>query len=402
MDPRMNAVRTAPGRPRIGIDAAVLRPPMSGVERAVQSLVGALGRATRDFEFIIYYPRSLPKPPDTTPPDFRYRHPLLPNRFRFLRILWEQTMLPFALRRDRVDLLHAPAYVAPRFSATPLVLTIYDAIALRFPNLCKRVNALHYRLLMPSAARRALRVIVPSECTRRDVVSLLGVPEERIRVVPLGVSAHFRPIEDAAEIAAVRRRYGLPELYVLYVGNLEPKKNLPHLIRALAASRRTGRLTHRLVIAGRKAWHTAELRRTIRTYRLHDAVVFPGEIRESDLPALYSGASLFVFPSLYEGFGLPPLEAMACGTPVVATRAGALPEVLGNAALLLSSGDVRQLRIAMEKVMNNRFLRNSLRARGIERAKRFTWENTARKTLDVYAEILAPKRIRNADVHAHQ
>lgn len=392
MDSRMNASGQPPGRPRIGIDATILRPKMSGVERSVYSLIQALSEIDAPFDFIIYQAPALPKPAERTTSHLRYKHPLLPTTLRTSRILWDQAMLPLALRRDKAALLHSPAYIAPRFCGTPYVLTIYDLIALKFPRLCKRSNVLHYRLLMPAAARRATRIIVPSECTRRDVIKLLGVSDTKIRVIPLGVSEQFRPIEDRNRIAEMRQRHGLPESYLLYVGNLEPKKNLPHLLRAFAAARRSGRVTQRLVIAGCKAWHTRELHRTLRQCRLQNSVILTGEIPERDLPALYSGAALFIFPSLYEGFGLPPLEAMACGTPVITTHAGALPEVVGNAALLLSTGDTRELRVAIEKVLTNTFLRTRLRAEGLKRAKHFTWQNTAAQTLKVYAEALEENR----------
>ena len=385
----MNPAAAARQRlPRVAIDAQILRPAMSGVERAVHSLLKALHETAPEFEFLIYYPRGLGRPSEKDAPNVRYRHPLIPNTFRPLRICWDQAILPLRLRRDHIDLLHAPAYVGPLLSHVPSVLTIYDMIALKFPHLCKRTNVLHYRLIMPPSARRAARIIVPSECTKRDVIALLRVPEEKLRVVPLGVSPAFRPVDDPARLAAMRRRYGLPERYILYLGNLEPKKNLPHLLRAFAEARRSGHITHRLVLAGQKAWRTDELHRTLRKKRLQQSVMLLGGIPEEDLPALYSGASCFVFPSLYEGFGLPPLEAMACGTPVITTRAGALPEVVGNAALTLSSGDTRELRIAVEKVAANQFLRNRLRAYGLERAKQFTWERTAQETVKVYKEVL--------------
>ena len=384
MDTRMNLSGRRGGRLRIGIDATILRPQMSGVERAVSSLVHALAASDAPFEFIVYCPRRLPEPFAQTGPRVHYRHPLLPNTMRSSRIFWDQAMLPLALRRDRADLLHSPAYIAPRFCGTPYVLTVYDLIALKFPALCKRSNA----LLMPASARRAARIIVPSECTRRDLKELLGVDERKVRVIPLGVAPHFRPIEDRGRIADMRERYGLPESYLLYVGNLEPKKNLPYLLRAFAEARHCGRVTQRLVIAGCKAWGTAELHRTLRNCHLQNSVTFAGEIPERDLPALYSGAALFIFPSIYEGFGLPPLEAMACGTPVITTRAGALPEVVGKAALLLSTPDTRELRVAIEKVLSNSFLRNYLRAEGLKRAKLFTWEKTAQETIKVYHEAL--------------
>ncbi len=307
---------------------------------------------------------------------------------RPLRILWQQALLPHHLKRSGAALLHAPAYVAPWRVPIPYVLTIYDVIALRFPEFCKPLNVAHYRRLMPRSARNAARVIAPSESTKRDIVQLLNVPGERVRVIPLGVAGQFRPPEEPDAARELRRRLNLPERYILYVGNFEPKKNLRQLIEVFADARRSGRVTARLVLAGRKAWHDSELHHAIRRHRLTELVTLLPDFPDADLPALYAGASLFVFPSRTEGFGLPPLEAMACGTPVVASRAGALPEVVADAGLLVSPDRPGELSAAMEKTLGNEFLRRRLRELGLARAKQFTWERTARRTAEVYAEVL--------------
>jgi len=374
--------------PRIAIDALIMRPPMSGVERAVHSLACALPHVAPDCDFVVYYPRCLPRPEQVRTRNVAFQRPFWPNSPRILRILWQQALLPRRLRRDRIDLLHAPAYTAPLLARPPYVLTVYDVIALKFPQSCKRANVWHYRAVLPRSVRRAARLIVPSRCTADDLHELLGVPKEKIRVIPLGVSGAFRRVDDPLRLAEFRRRWGLPDRYVLYLGNLEPKKNLHRLLEAFAQGRHSGRITHRLVLAGAKAWHTAAWRRALRDQRLGDAVTILRRLPDKELPLLYSGASVFVFPSLYEGFGLPPLEAMACGVPVITSSGGALPEVVGDAALVLPECDPRQLRIAIEKVLANSFLRERLRTRGLARARRFTWERTAQATAEVYREVL--------------
>jgi len=373
---------------RIAIDAQILRPRMSGVERSVACLVEALHGVAECYDFVVYCPRTAPRPSPARRDGFRLKRPLMPNAPRALRILWQQTVLPMRLITDRVDLLHAAAYTAPLLTPRPYVLTVYDLIALKFPQYCKPSNVMHYRLSLPRSVRRAARIIAPSECTRRDLIRLLHAPEDRIRVVPLGVGPQFHPMEDRARLHDFRKRYDLPERYILYVGNLEPKKNVPQLLEAFAAARRSGNITQRLVIAGQKAWHTGAMHEALKRHRLRDTVTLLRSVPESDLPLLYNSASLFVFPSLYEGFGLPPLEAMACGVPVVTTQSGALPEVVGDAALLLTHPSERELRVAMEKVVGNTYLQQTLRARGLERARQFTWERTARETVRVYDEVL--------------
>ena len=384
-----DAPRDGARRWKVGIDAQILRPAMSGVERAVYCLIDTLSRTCPpDMDLTAYFPKDVPQPPHGVDSAIRFVAPAVSNAYRGLRVLWDQAFLPHRAHKDGLDLLHLPAYVAPALLHTPYVLTVYDTIALKFPELCKRSNVLHYRLLMRRSLRRAQRVIVPSECTKRDVLALGEVSEDRIRVIPLGVSSAFHPTNDRDALAAVRNRYGLPDAYVLYVGNLDPKKNVSLLLDAFAEGYRSGRITAKLVIAGQKEWHAEPVRRRLQELRRDGMVQRLGPVPEADLPALYSAASLFVFPSLYEGFGLPPLEAMACGTPVITTRSGALPEVVDDAALALDDPDARTLRVAMEKALGNDFLRHRLRELGIRRAAEFTWERMAERTLAVYREVL--------------
>ena len=375
--------------PRIGIDALTLGPPMSGVGQVIHNLLKSLPQAAPEFDYLVYRSRTRPHGPGADLSPLPVKRTWLPTRFRPVRILWQQAALPVQARMHKVDLIHAPAYTAPIATSKPVVLTIYDTIALTFPELSKRLNVLHYRMFMSASAKRAARIIVPSEATRKDVIAVLGVPSDKIRVVPLAVAEAFRPVEDVRELGRVRKELGLPERYILFTGNIEPKKNLPALLRAYAEARRSGRVTHRLVVAGRKAWRYSQVFKTLRELRIQETVHFIGHVPQEMLPALYSGASVFVFPSLCEGFGLPPLEAMACGTPVVTTTAGALPEVVGNAALTVKPDDVRELRVAMEKVLANQFLARRLREYGIKRAAEFSWHKTARATADVYAEVLS-------------
>ena len=386
----MNSSGTSKTHPaRIAIEAQALRPPMSGVGRAVHELIAHLPAQATDHRFTVYHPLGAPVPRERAGEHMSFRPSLLPTRLRPVRLLWQQAVLPLTLRWTRAEVLHATSYTAPLLTNVPVVLTIYDTIALQFPQWCKRLNALHFRLVMRRNAARAARIIVPSEATRADVVRDLGVPPEKIRMIPLGVSEAFRPVEDPAELRRAREELGLPTRYILFTGNLEPKKNLPALIDAFSESHLTGRYTHRLVIAGMKGWRCSDVFAAVRRNRMADIVQFLGRVPSRLLPALYSGASVFVMPSLYEGFGLPPLEAMACGAPVVTTTAGALPEVVGDAALTVPPNDTRLLRMAIEKVLTNQYLARKLGELGRQRAKKFSWNTTARKTIEVYDEVIA-------------
>ena len=375
---------------RIGIDAQLLGGCESGVEVCIRNLIRGLALADAENEYVIYTQRGIPPLDVGENSRVTIRHTRWPNRFRPARILWQQAALPHILSRDGIDLLHAPGYVMPRICPCPALVTVYDVIAIKFPELCKRTNALHYGLMLPRTLRRAARILAASERTRDDLVALLDADPERIEVVYPGVDEAFQPVEDPERLAEVRTRLGLPERFILFVGNIEPKKNLPTLIRAFALLKRHRRIPHRLVIAGKKGWKCGDVFRAVRDEGLESEVIFPGYVPLENLPALYSMAELFAFPSLYEGFGLPPLEAMACGTPVVASNAGALPEVLGDAALQVDPLDVDALQKVIHKILTNQFLRRHLSEAGRKRAARFTWAENARKTIAAYERADAP------------
>ncbi len=227
-------------------------------------------------------------------------------------------------------------------------------------------------------------MLADSESTKRDLIELLHVPAEKISVVPAGVEPRFRPVRDTVKLSAVRSQYDLPQWFILSVGTLEPRKNLTRLISAYAQLRRQTGLPHSLVIAGKEGWLYQGIYDQVAKEGLTEHVRFPGFIADDDLPALYTLADLLAFPSLYEGFGLPPLEAMACGTPVVASNNSSLPEAVGAAALLVDAEDVDGLADAMARVLGNANLRVRLADLGRAQAARFTWTEAAHRLLDAY------------------
>lgn len=231
-------------------------------------------------------------------------------------------------------------------------------------------------------------MIAASESTKKDAVRLCGLDEAKIKVIYHGVSPRFRPAGPEA-VSAVRQRYGLPDRFVLSLGTIEPRKNLTSLLEVWHALS-SGGVPPKLVIAGSKGWLYAPFFSKLRELGLEDQVLFTGYVPEEDLPAVYSAAELFVYPSLYEGFGFPVLEAMACGAPVITSNTSSLPEVAGQAALLVDPTSLEELSAAIGRVLENQELRNQLRARGLEQAARFSWERTARETLSVYESLRAP------------
>ena len=302
--------------------------------------------------------------------------------------LWLLVHLPLRLRKVGTDIYHGPAVFLPHVKlGYRTVVTIHDLVSFLFPETVPRKYSLYMRLMTRLATRSADRIIAVSEATKADLVRMLRVPAGKIVVIHEAVGPEFaRPLAPGAA-AAVARRYGLRTPYCLFVGNLEPRKNLPRLIEAFAEVRRRLAGSVRppqLVLAGTRAWLHDGIFQAVETHGLGGDVVFMDYVPIADLPALYAGATCFVFPSLYEGFGLPVLEAMAAGAPVVAARAGSIPEVAGDAALLVDAAGAGELATALETLLTDPALRERLVARGRARAAQFDWETVARQTLAVY------------------
>ena len=304
-----------------------------------------------------------------------------------VRIAWEQTVLPVELLREGADLLHALGFVSPAAWRGKTVVTVYDLSFLRFPEVYNRANRFYLSTFTPPSLRRADRVITISEETRRDVIELCGVAPEKVTPILLAADARFQPAAPEA-VEAFKRRQGLPERFVLYQGTLQPRKNVETLVRAYALLRRQGSDDHQLVLAGPRGWQYEPIFELTRQLGLEDSVTFPGFVPDDDLPLWYSSATVFAFPSRYEGFGLPLLEAMACGAPVVSSNASSLPEVVGEAGLLVDPSDVEGLCSALGQLLEDEPLRQALSAAGRVRAGTFSWRRNAAETVQVYREVL--------------
>jgi glycosyltransferase involved in cell wall biosynthesis len=302
---------------------------------------------------------------------------------RPLRLLWEQTGLPALLRRLGADVLHSPHYTRPltRVPCASLV-GIMDLTFFLMPQYHTRMKVLFFQRMMRMSARTADRFIAISDSTRRDLTACLGVDRDRIDVTPLAVSPAFQPVVDGGRLDAVRRKYGLPDRFILYVGRLEPRKNLLRLLVAYRELLEGSEAVPALVLAGAWGWQSNELRR--RVDELAERVSVPGFVPDEDLPALYSAATLFVYPSLYEGFGIPVLEAMSCGAPTLTSAVSSMPEVAGDAAELVDTTDTRALTEALAGLIADPERRAVLRTRGLRRAALFSRDQTARLTADSY------------------
>jgi glycosyltransferase involved in cell wall biosynthesis len=308
----------------------------------------------------------------------------LPTHRPLVRILWEQGFQPWALSPSEIQLLHGPAFVGPLLGSVPFVVTVHDLSFLLYPAGFRKPNRLYLTAFTRWSVQRARRVIAVSDSTKRDVVRLYGISPDNVDVVHNGVDPCFQPLP-ASETTAFRAKQGLPERFLLFVGTLEPRKNVIRLIESYAQLP-----AHRppLILVGGKGWLYDQIFARVKSLGLDDNVRFAGFVPPEDLPKWYNAATLFVYPSLYEGFGLPPLEAMACGTPVVTSTASSLPEVVGQAALLVDPADTEALTDAMNRVLGDQVLQERMRAKGLLQAQGFSWQETARRTADSYRRAL--------------
>lgn len=338
--------------------------------------------------------------------------PTLPAHARIVRVRPSPALLripvglPWTSLREHLDLLHV-TYNAPPLSPCPTVVTIHDIAFERYPQFFSPRDRLILKTLVPLSARRAARVITVSQHAKAEIVARYGLSPDKVAVTYEAAGPQFQPVTDPAALEAVRRKYALGDgPFVLALGNLQPRKNIGRLVAAFAKVVNGQRSTvnrepspktdhgsqftvhSSLVIAGKAQWRESEIYRSVAEAGLQDCVVFPGYVDDADLPALYSAATLFVYPSLYEGFGLPPLEAMACGTPVLCSNAASLPEVVGDAALSFDPQDTEALAQALADGLVNAGLRVELRERGLCRAAQFSWTRCAVETLAVYREAL--------------
>lgn len=373
---------------RVAIDLTALLSTPTGVDVYLKELLIHIGRIdhTNDYQvFINHEDRRVFD--NALPPNFRIIARCL--RSRLARLLFQQLWLPVATRT--CDVVHSPSFLMPVYRGRQKhVLTVHDMTFFSLPNVHTRLRRSRiFRQAILQSIKRTNRVIVPSAATKADILGLLPrLDPNRVRVIPHGVADDFhpRPAEDLEETAA---RLRLPARYILHVGTIEPRKNLSLLVEAYRHLLRTAPIPEDLVLAGRLGWDYQPLLRMIEAPDLRERVHLTGYVDRGDLPRLYAGARLFVCPSFYEGFGFPPLEAMACGVPTIASLSSSLTENLRDAAELVPLGDVQALTAAMARLLRDDERRAGARKRGLERVAEFRWELTARATLRCYEELAA-------------
>jgi glycosyltransferase involved in cell wall biosynthesis len=366
---------------RVAIDARKLHD--FGIGTYIRNLLRHLARTDHSTEYLLLCGEADLGVAAQLGPNFRAVLEPSPNYS-----LREQVHVPWVLRRERPDLYHAPHYVLPAGVRCPSVVTIHDCIHLMFPQyLPNRIAYAYARAQMWAAARRSACILTVSEASKRDILHLFNVPPEKIVVVYNAIDSHFSVTPSEEAVARVRERYQLDHKFILYVGNIKPHKNLVRLIEAFDELRRSGLDDLKLLIIGDQISKLPALRRSVHRHKLHKQVRFLGYLPDDQLAILYRLASVFAFPSLYEGFGLPPLEAMASGTPVVTSNISSLPEVVGDAAVLVDPYDVDAIVDGLRRVLTNPALAAEMGRKGIERAREFSWERSVAKTWAVYQTI---------------
>ncbi len=305
------------------------------------------------------------------------------------RLIWENVFLPLQASKTRINILHTPAFAAPFLKGRwRSVATIHDLIGMVFPNHLGLISQWYWGKWLPFVNSRADRIIVDSNCTKQDVIKYLRVSSNKIRVIYLAASDKFQNRKTNSEIESVCHKFQIRRPYALFVGNVEPRKNLVRLIKAFSEVRKTKKIEHQLVIVGFRAWDYPTVKRLTEEHGLTEAVKSLNYIDDEDLVSLYNGGELFVYPSLYEGFGMPILEAMKCGLPVLTSNISSIPEVAGDAAYYVDPYNEKELEAGLITMLTNRSLREDLRQRGFVQADKFSWELTAKKTLEVYQELL--------------
>lgn len=353
----------------------------AGVSNYTEALLHHLGQIDTDNRYTIYTTRGLDATALGLPPNFQVRPSRLPTINPRIRIPWEQLAAPPLLRLNGTHVFHGVLNVAPLFCPVPSVITIHDLSIFSFPQTFRCHNRMYLTWSTRASARRAARILTVSEYTKQEVVRLLCIPPERVVVTHNACDQRFAP-PSPDDLAVFRQHHVLPKQFILYVGTLEPRKNIPTLLEAYAQI--AAYTDAPLIIGGGKGWMYDPIFAKAQSLGLADRIHFIGFIPSEDLPLWYAAATVFAFPSLFEGFGMPILEAMACGTPIVTTSSSSLPEVAGDAGLIVPPTDAEALGHALLQVLKNPTLHEDLRTRGLRQAQRFSWPETAERTLQAY------------------
>ncbi|MBA7627322.1 D-inositol-3-phosphate glycosyltransferase [subsurface metagenome] len=373
---------------RIGINALFLIPgKVGGSEVYLRNLLRHLAVIDKKNEYILFTNKENSGTFKIDQANFR--EVLCPIRasFRPVRVLWEQLFLPFQVKKYRIDVLHSPGYTAPVMVPCCSVLTIHDMNCFYYPEDFPKLSALFLKMIVLLSAKRSDKIITISRNSKKDIVGMLKIPENKVCVIYEAGDGHSYPMFDQNVVREkLKGKYGINREFILTVSASHPHKNLHRLLQAYNILHKRYRVKHLLILVGIKGRAQYLLKDLIKELSLKESIIFTGWVPVEDLSILYSNADLFVFPSLFEGFGIPVLEAMAYGIPVISSNAASMPEVVGDAAILVNPYDIDEMARAMHEVLTDTNLRDKLTKKGLRRSKAFSWEETARRTLKVYEE----------------
>ncbi|MBI5749469.1 MAG: glycosyltransferase family 4 protein [Nitrospinae bacterium] len=368
----------------IGIDGRELeRGKVTGIGRYLLNFLKYATNARREYQFILYGNQFT---------HLDYKSPNLTLKIILERITatWDHILLPAHLKNDRVDIFLSPYIKAAIFSPCPYITTIHDLLFLSTPDYTgwryKPYNEV-FKIFGRIVSKRASAIITDSEYSKKDIIKIFGVDEEKINVISLGISDEYKPVTNLYSIEKIKNIYNIKGKYILYVGNFKPHKNVKRLIEAFAGINKDFS-DIKLVLGGKRDKFVPSLEELSEKLEIRDSVIFTDFIKDEDLPYLYSGAELFIYPSLYEGFGLPVLEAMACGTPVICSNTTSLPEVAWDAGILINPEDVKSMASAISKLLKDDMMREDLKIKGLNRAKEFTVEKYSSKILSLIESII--------------
>jgi len=365
---------------RIAFDARPLTENKAGIGRYTDQLIRAIIKLAPDNEYFLFSNR-----------DIHFaavENCHLIKKGGMMGNIWLQLVLPGLLKTYGIDLLHSPMYLMPLATNLPTVITVHDLVYRVFPETTNWKNRVALQAVLPCSIKKARRIIAVSENTRKDILKYYPNASPKIKVIPLGCDERYTMASDQDFDNPQNSLPGLPKHYILTVGTLEPRKNLVRLFQAYKLLRQNfPELKQKLLVVGARGWQFADILTELQTLGLSEQVILTDYVPDEKMPLIYHRADLFVFPSLYEGFGLPPLEAMVMGVPVVSSAAGSLQEVVGDAALLFDPYDINDMCLKMAEVLSDPQRQEAMRLAGFRHAGKFTWENAARKTLLVYREV---------------
>lgn len=370
---------------RIAIDLIPITGRDAGFQRYAQQLVKGIADFDKKNEYVLLLNEKVYGLLAVRQDNFTNIKVKTPPKIHFF---WEQVYLPFRAIFESFDILHFPVSAPPYFqlSSTKIIVTVHDLTFILYPETMTKISRFYWSFFMSRGVKTAKRIIADSKSTKDALIMHYNISLEKVQVIPLALSNFCSSIL-VSDFQTIKEKYGLPEKYFLYIGTLEPRKNVKRLLQAFHKAKSKKGISHKLLVVGKRGWLFSEIFETVENLGLENEVIFTGFVPDEDLPGIYSGAEVFVFPSLYEGFGLPPLEAMSYGVPVLASNSSSLPEVVGDAGILVNPENPDDIADGILQLVANRSLRNQLKERGLRQAQKFSLERMAKKTLEVYEEV---------------